>query len=82
MTEKPNMMEGTVQLGSIRLTTAADSWTHQRAFTDTRAGSVPDLPGEVVRVQPGSPNSAYSTPEHERADNSSDQCPPPVSPAL
>ena len=69
MTEKPNMMEGTVQLGSIRLTTAADSWTHQRAFTDTMGDSVSDLPREAG-VRRAWPNSAYSASKQERTDNS------------
>ena len=70
MTEKKgNLMEGMVQLACIRLTTAADSPTHQRAFTDTMGDSVSDLPREAG-VRRAWPNSAYSASKQERTDNS------------
>ena len=60
MTEKGNLMEGSVQLGSIRVTTAADNPAHQQAFADTMRHILSDVPKEVVRVRPARPNSAYS----------------------
>ena len=69
MTEKKgNLMEGMVQLACIRLTSAADSRTHQ-ASTDTVGDSVSDLPRESG-VRRAWPNSAYSASKQERTDNS------------
>ena len=41
---------------------------------------VSDVLDEVVGVRPAWPNPPYPAPEHERAGNTQDRCPPPASP--